>query len=194
MEGSEYDIFSRLEREMSRDLSQWRHDILSRFDVYCRIAFEAEEAKTDEPLNLIDPAVSQAIKSHLTDYLVAEWNSIDAAPKPNDFLSITGESFWHTYDSSDEGLMTYKLPKGHKIQGTLTRWDILPYIDEAGLELGAHRKLELIHKYFRPFGIHLMLDNPTITDEHGDLMSIYPERVYLPIPYERAKLELFGNP
>lgn len=121
MEGSESDIFSRLEREMSRDLSQWRHNILGRFDICCRIAFETEEAKTDEPLNLIDPVVSQAIKSHLTDYLIAEWNSIDTAPKPNDYLSVTGESFWHTYDSSDEGLMIYKLPKGHKIQGTLTR-------------------------------------------------------------------------
>lgn len=69
----------------------------------------------------------------------------------------------------------------------------MPYIDEAGLEFGAHRKLELLHKYFRPFGIHLILDNPTITDEHGGLMSIYPERVYLPIHYERAKLELYGN-
>lgn len=193
MEGNEFDIFSRLEHEIGRDLSIWRHAILERYEVCYRVALEIEESKTNEPLDLNDPTASQAIRSRILDFLVSEWSDLEASPQPGDFISVTGESFWHAFDDDGE-LMTFKLLAGHKVQGTLAFWDILPYIDEAGLGFDAHRSPELIAKYLRPFGVHLVLDSPTITDEHGAPIPISPERVYLPIHYEQAELSLYKNP
>ena len=57
MEGNEFDIFSRLEHEIGRDLSSWRRDILGKYEVCYRVALEIEESKINEPLNTTDPTV-----------------------------------------------------------------------------------------------------------------------------------------
>ena len=191
---NEYDIFSRLDREIGHDLATWRHDILARFEACCRAAFEIEEAKTNEPLNLTDPTVYQAIKSHVIDFLITDWIDHEASPRPGDLISATGKSYWYTQDGNDGVLTALRLPAGHKVQGTLTHWDILPYIDEEGLEADAHKHPELIYKFFRPFGVHFILDNPTLTNEAGTLLPIHPERVYLPIHYEQSELRVYGSP
>lgn len=178
---------------MGRDLSFWRRDIISRFEVCCRVAFEIEEAKTDEPLDLTDPTVAQAIRRHVIDFLLADWMSLDDSPNESDFISATGESFWHTLDDTNGDLKTFKLETGHKIEGTLAHWNILPYIDEAGLDDDAHRHPELITKHLRHFGLHLVLDHPLLTDEQGAPVPIIPERIYLPIHYERAQLKRYSH-
>ncbi|MNH50331.1 hypothetical protein D3C73_19450 [compost metagenome] len=193
MEGNEYDIFSELEHEIGRDLSQWRRDIIASFERSCLAAYEIEEAKTD-PLNLTDPAVRESVRKQIIDFLIAEWIDAKESPRPGDFISVAGESYWHTLDSSNGDLETFRLPIGYKIQGSLLHWDVLPYIDEAGLEAHAHRDPELVYKHTHPFGLHLILADPTITNEHGNLMPIYPEQVYLPMHYERATLRLYTNP
>ena len=193
MEGNEYDIFSQLEREIGRDLSQWRRKIIATFEEYCLAAYKIEESKA-EPLDLTNPAARESIKRHIIDFLIAEWIDSKDSPHPGDFISVTGESYWHTLDSSNGGMETFRLPIGYKIQGPLLHWDVLPYIDEAGLAAGAHRDPELTYRHTHPFGLHLVLDNPTITNEEGNLMPIYPEHIYLPIHYARAELRRYANP
>lgn len=193
MEGNEYDIFSELEREIGRDLSQWRRSIIASFEKCCLASYKIEEAKA-EPLDLTDPAVRESIKSHTIDFLIAKWIDSKESPHPGDFISVTGESYWHTLDSDNGEMTTFRLPIGYKIQGSLLHPDVLPYIDEAGLAVGAHRDPELALRHTHPFGLHLVLSNPTITNEEGNLLPIYPEHVYLPIHYARAELRLYKNP
>ena len=190
MRGNEYDIFSELEREMGRDLTQWRHDIIAVFEQCCLAALEIEEARSD-PLDLTDPAVREAVKRHTTDFLVAGWLDLKDSPRPGDIIAATGETYWHTLDTGDGEMTTFRLPIGYKIEGPLMRWDILPYIDEAGLEARVHRNLELIGRHTHPFGLHLILDHPTITDERGGLLPIHAEQIYVPIHYERTALKAY---
>jgi hypothetical protein len=193
MEPNEYDIFSQLEHEMGRDLTQWRRDIIARFETCCLAAFEIEEAKAD-PLDLTDPVVRESIKKHTIDFLIAEWIDHKDSPRPGDLISVTGESYWHTLDGSSGEMTTFRLPIDYKIEGPLLHWDILPYIDEHGLEARVHSNAELAYRHTHPFGLHLILDNPTITNDVGTLLPIHPEQVYLPIHYERAELKVYSDP
>jgi hypothetical protein len=193
MEGNEYDIFSELEHEMGRDLTQWRRHIIACFERCCLAAFEIEEVKAD-PLDLTDPMVRESIKRHTIDFLISDWIDAKDSPRPGDFISVTGESYWHTIDDANREMTTFRLPMGYKIEGPLLHWDIFPYIDEAGLEEHVHRDSELAYRYTHPFGLHLILDHPTITNDVGTLLPIHPERVYLPIHYERAQLKVYSDP
>lgn len=193
MEENEYDIFSQLEHEIGRDLSQWRRGIIASFEKCCLAACKIEETKAGS-LDLGDPSVRESIKRHTIDFLINDWIDSKESPHSGDFISVTGGSYWHTLDSSNGEMETFRLPIGYKIQGPLLHWDILPYIDEAGLGAGAHRDPALTYKHTHPFGLHLVLDNPTITNEEGNLMPIYPEYIYLPIHYARAELRLYKNP
>lgn len=189
---NEFDIFSRLEHEMGRDLTRWRRDIVASFERCCLAAMKMEEAKSD-PLDLTDPAVRESIKRRTIDFLITEWLDHKDSPHPGDIISVTGESYWHTLDSSNGEMTTFRLPIDYKIEGPLMHWDILPYIDEAGLEGNVHRNSELTYRYTHDFGLHLILDHPTITNDVGTLLQIYPEQVYLPIHYERAQLKLYSD-
>lgn len=191
MEPHEHDIFSRLEREISHDLSQWRRSIVASFETCCLTAYDIEESKSNEPLNLTDPSIRQAIRSRTIDFLMTDWMEFDDTPRKGDFVSLSGESFWHTLDDTNGDLKVFKLPANHKIHGNMMSWDILPYLDEAGLDEDAHKHPDLTSRYVRPFGIHLVLDSPTITDQQGVPAFIAPDRIYLPIHYERANLKLY---
>ena len=192
MEGNEYDIFSQLEREMGRDLTQWRRHIVARFEKCCLAAYEIEEAKSD-PLDLTDPVVYESIKRHTIDFLIADWIEDKESPHPGDFISVTGESYWHLRDENNGEMTTRRLPIGYKIEGSLMHWDVLPYIDQVGLQLQAHRNPELAYQHTHHFGLHLILDNPTITTDTGRLLEIHPEQIYLPIHYEQATLKSYTD-
>jgi hypothetical protein len=194
MKENEYDIFSQLEHEMGRDLTQWRRHIVASFERCCLAAFETEEAKTDDALDLTDPSVRESVKWHTVELLIAEWINIKDSPHPGDFISATGESYWHTMDTSSGELTTFRLPIGYKIEGSLQHWDILPYIDEAGLEERVHRDPELAYQHTHPFGLHLILDDPTITTDAGRLLPIHPDKIYLPIHYARTELKIYSEP
>jgi hypothetical protein len=191
MERNEHDIFSQLEHEMGRDLSQWRRHIVARFEKSCQAAYEIEEAKIDDALNLTDPAVRASIKRHTIDFLIADWIEDKDSPRPGDFISVTGESYWHTMDTASGEMTPFRLPIGYKIEGPLLHWDILPYIDEAGLEARVHKDPELAYRHTHPFGLHLILDDPTITTDTGRLLQIYPDQIYLPIHYARTELKVY---
>lgn len=190
MEGNEYDIFFELEREIGRDLSQWRRSIVTSFEKCCLAAYQIEESKAG-PLNLTDPAVRESIKKHIIDFLINDWIDSKESPHPGDFISATGGSYWHTSDNETGEMTIFRLPIGYKIEGPLRHWDIKPYIDEAGLEVGAHRNPELASKHTHPFGLHLILDHPTIISDAGTILPISPEQVYLPIHYSRTTLKSF---
>jgi hypothetical protein len=190
MEGNEYDIFSELEREIGRDLSQWRRSIVASFEKCCLAAYEIEEAKTD-PLNLTDPVVRESIKRHTIDFLIADWIDDKDSPHPGDFISVTGETYWHIRDEDSGEMTTRRLPIGYKIEGSLMHWDVLPYIDEAGLEMHVHHDPELAYRHTHHFGLHLILDHPTIISDAGTILPISPEQVYLPIHYSRTTLKSF---
>ena len=192
MKENEYDIFSQLEHEMGRDLSQWRRHIVASFEKCCLAALEIEEAKAGDALDLTDPATRESIKRHTIDFLIADWIDTKDSPHPGDFISATGESYWHTMDSSNGEMTTFRLPIGYKIQGPLQHWDILPYIDEAGLEARVHKNPEQASQHTHPFGLHLILDDPTITTDAGRLLQIYPEQIYLPIHYARTELKVYA--
>lgn len=175
---------------MGRDLTRWRREIIASFEKCCLAAMKTEEAKTGS-LDLTDPIVRESIKKHTIDFLIAEWLDHKDSPHPGDFISVAGETYWHTLDSDENEMTTFRLPIGYKIEGPLLHWDILPYIDEAGLEENIHRSSELAYRYTHPFGLHLILDHPTITNDVGTLLPIYPEQIYLPLHYERASLKCY---
>lgn len=190
MEGNEYDIFFELEREIGRDLSQWRRSIVASFEKCCLAAYQIEEAKA-EPLDLTDPAVRESIKKHIIDFLINDWIESKESPHPGDFISVTGGSYWHTLDNETGEMATFRLPIGYKIEGPLRHWDIKPYVDEAGLEVSAHRNPELALRHTHPFGLHLILDHPTIINDAGTILPISPKQAYLPIHYSRTTLKSF---
>lgn len=190
MEGNEYDIFFELEREIGRDLSQWRRSIIASFEKCCLAAYQIEESR-GEPLDLTDPAVRESIKKHIIDFLINDWIESKESPHPGDFISATGGSYWHTSDNETGEMTIFRLPIGYKIEGPLRHWDIKPYIDESGLEVGAHRNPELASRHTHPFGLHLILDHPTIISDAGTILPISPEQVYLPIHYSRTTLKSF---
>lgn len=193
MEGNEYDIFSELEHEIGRDLSQWRCSIIASFEKCCLAAYEIEEAKGD-PLDLTDPVVRESIKRHTIDFLIAEWIANKDSPHPGDFISVTGGSYWHVRDEDSGEMTVRRLPIGYKIGGSLMHWDVLPYIDEAGLEGNVHHDPELAYRHTHHFGLHLILDHPTITSDAGNLLPIHREQIYLPIHYARTELRCYTNP
>lgn len=194
MEQNERDIFSRLEHEIGRDLSQWRRDIVASFEKCCLIAFEIEESKPPgSPLDINDPTVYQAIRNRVINLLAGVWIDDKNSPRPGDPIAVTGESYWLTLDSEAGEMTNFRLPIGYKIEGPLLHWDIKPYIDEAGLQERVHRNLELAYKHTHPFGLHLILDHPTICDEQGDILPIQPDQVYLPLHYARAQLKLYAQ-
>lgn len=189
---NEFDIFSRLEHEMGCDLTRWRRDIVGSFEKCCLAAMKMEEAKA-ESLDLTNAVVRESIKTHTINFLIAAWLDHEDSPHPGDFISVTGESYWHTLDSSNGEMTTFRLPMEYKIEGPLLHWDILPYIDEAGLEEHVHRNAELAYRYTHPFGLHLILDHPTITNDVGTILPVSPEQVYLPIHYERTQLKRYSE-
>lgn len=193
MKEDEHDIFSQLDHEIGRDLSDWRRDIIASFEKCCLVAYDIEEAKTDEPLNLTDPTVRQAIRSHVIDFLAADWVDSEASPHQGDFISVTGESYWHTQGSENDVPTLRKLPSGYKLQGVMAYWDIQPYIDQEGLEVDAHTSPQLIFQHLRPFGIQLVLDNPSVMNGAGVLLPVHHERAYIPLHYEQARLKVYST-
>lgn len=191
MKEDEYDIFSKLDNEIGRDLSGWRSDIIACFEKCCTVAYDIEEVRTGAPLNLTDPSVRQAVRSHIIDFLTADWTDLEASPHPGDFISVTGESYWHTQGSDNDVPVLHKLPAGHKLQGTVAHWDIRPYVDQEGLELDVHTNPELISGHIGLFGVHLILDNPTLTDDAGALLPVRYSQAYVPIHYKQAKLKTY---
>lgn len=193
MESNEYDIFSELEHEIGRDLTQWRRHIVARFEKCCLAALEMEEAKINDAFDLTDPAVSEPIKNHIIDFLIAEWLDAKDSPRPGDFISVTGESYWYAPEEKGGEMRPFRLPIGYKIEGALQHWDVLPYIDEAGLETRVHRTPDLTYRHTHPFGLHLILDHPTITTDAGSLLPNRLEQIYLPIHYRRATLRTHSD-
>ena len=192
MEGNEYDIFSELEHEMGRDLSQWRRDIVSSFEKCCRIAHDIEESRAGDAFDTTDPTIYGAIKRHTIDFHIADWLDRKESPHPGDIIAVTGESYWYTLDEANNTMTPFRLPIGYKIEGPLVHWDIQPYIDEAGLALGAYLDEKLASQHTHPFGLHLILDHPTFTSDAGSLLEIDADQVYVPMHYERADLKLFS--
>jgi hypothetical protein len=192
MKEDKYDIFSQLDREIGRDLSGWRRDIIANFEKCLLAAYEIEEGKTDEPLNLTDPTVRQAIRSHAIDLFKDDWMESEASPQKGDFISVTGESYWHTQGNENDVPTLRKLPAEYKLQGAVAYWDIQPYVDQEGLELDAHTNPQLIFRYLRPFGVQLVIDHPTLTNEAGTSLPVHHERAYLPIHYEQTELRTYG--
>lgn len=193
MEGNEYDIFSHLEQEMGRDLSEWRSRIVTRFEQCRRAALEIEIAKAGAALDLNNSTVIDRVKNRILEFIIAEWIDEKESPGPGDLIAVTGESYWRMHDEESEQLVIRRLPIGHKIEGALLHLDILPYIDEAGLVVLAHSDPELEAQHTHHFGLHLVLHDPTIVNEVGTLLPIHPEQVYVPIHYERAKLRAYAS-
>ena len=79
------------------------------------------------------------------------------------------------------------------MEGPLIRWDVAPYLDEAGLDLGAHLNDELTCKHTRSFGVHLILEHPIITSDAGTLLQVDTDQAYVPIHYARSGLKLYSN-
>lgn len=192
MEGKEYDIFSELEHELGRDLSQWRRHIVASFEKCCQAAIEMERAKSD-PLNLDDPVVYATIKHRTISFLIADWIEDKESPRPRDLISVTGSSYWYTLDETTGNMSPFRLPIGYKMEGPLIRWDVAPYIDEAGLDLDAHLNDELTYRHTRSFGVHLILEHPIITSDAGTLLQVDTDRAYVPIHYARTGLKLYSN-
>lgn len=192
MKGNEFDIFSELEHEIGRDLTQWRRRIVASFEKCCRAAMEIEEARVD-PVDISDAAVYDSIKRHTIDFLIADWIEDKDSPHPTDVISVSGESLWYAEDDTTEGMKPFRLPAGYKIEGSLQHFDVMPYIDQAGLEARVHRDPELAYRHTHPFGLHLILNHPTITNDVGTVLPIRPEYIYLPIHYEQAKLRAYSD-
>ena len=192
MDSSEHELFSRLEHELGRDLSAWRRDIVHRFESCFVAAYDIEASTRGGVLDVNDLTVRQAIRSRLIDLLAADWLRLADSPSHGDFISVTGETFWHT-PSLDDAPLVSKLPAGHKIQGEMAHWDIAPYVDEAGLEGDTYRQPEHIFSHLRLFGVHLVLDHPTFTNELGIPLPLKSDRITVPIHYERARLIRYPN-
>lgn len=191
MERNEQDIFFDLEHEMGRDLTQWRRDITASFERCCRIAIEMEELRADDALEPADTATQESIKRHTIDFLIADWIDHKDSPHPRDFISVTGETYWYADDEETGEPVPYRLPMGHKLEGTLMRFEIRPYITEAGLEKRVHRNASKVYQYTHPYGLHLILEHATVVNDAGNVLPIYPDTVYLPIHYERAALRVY---
>lgn len=193
MNSSERDIFSRLEHEMSRDLTQWRRDITASFESYCQIAIEMEEVRAGDAPNIGDTTVVNTIKRHTIDFLIADWTEHPDSPHRGDYVSATGESYWYAFDEENDRLRPYRLPMGYKIEGPFVDWRIEPYITEAGLEKRVRRNTKEEHQYTHPFGLHLILQHPAVISDAGIVLPIHPERIYLPLHYERTTLRVYPS-
>lgn len=193
MEGNEYDIFSELEHEMGRDLTQWRRRIVASFEKSCLAAMEIEEANADA-VDTSNPAVYQSIKNHTISFLTPDWIEDKDSPRPGDHIEATGESYCYANYTSDGKTMPFRLPIGYRLHGTLRYLDVSPYINEAGLELRVHTDPELAYRYTHPFGLHLVLALPTITTDAGRLLPRRPEQIYLPLHYARTGLKVYPDP
>lgn len=190
MTASEHDMFSRYEREIGRDLSAWRHDIIGRFERHCVEVLDAEEARLGE-LDLDDPTVVGHIRSQVSEYIGARWDDIEGAPHEGDILSVTGECFWYALNTDRGALDVHMLAAGYTLQGKLAGRSVLPYVNQFGLVAGAERNRRIMQRYLNPFGLHLVLDAPTFRNHYGAQLAVSPERVFLPIHYDKAVLKLY---
>lgn len=185
-------MFSRLERDMVHDLSAWRHEVIDLFYSSYETALQIELERSNGKSLLSDPASIQAIKFNLMSFIAQEWDDLEDVPQPGEYMQIGGPVWWYDANDTGDSPTPHLLLDERHIYGNYVDWKILPYIDDKP----PHPQQEsypVLNAQTYPFGIHLVIEDPTFTDKNNNVIEIYRDEICVPVHYDRARFVVYGN-
>ena len=192
-EPREGDVFSRLERDMVHDLSAWRHEVVELFNTTYEAALEVQQSKSSGRSPLVNPASVQEMHLNVTYGLAEEWDELEDAPQPGEYMQIGGPVSWYDARGDEKVSPTmHLLLEGRHIYGNYVDWKILPNYEEM-VRLSLEGSQSAPPSQARAFGLYLVIEDPTFTDQANNVLQIYKDEIYVPVHYERSRFVIYGN-
>lgn len=192
MDFSEEQLFAQFEREVSTDLGLWRKTLMDFYqEVLLGIYRTAPEA-TGKELDVTNSEDVRTIGGVLREVMLNNWQLIDDAPTQGDLVSVAGKTIFQIFDRETKSFDTEMIFEDGVVHGVVEGIDVQPYVDEVFLLSSPEEmdKLDLA-RFVRPFGLHLVLQNATITGrEDSDFIG---SRLYIPLQYSGPKLSAYAN-
>lgn len=190
MDFSEEQLFAQFEREVSTDLGLWRKTLMDFYqEVLLGIYRTAPEA-TGKELDVTNSEDVRTIGGVLREVMLNNWQLIDDAPTQGDLVSVAGKTIFQIFDRETKSFDTEMIFEDGVVHGVVEGIDVQPYVDEVFLLSSAEEIEQLdLAQYVRPFGLHLVLQNATITGrEDSDFIG---SRLYIPLQYSGPKLSAY---
>lgn len=190
MDFSEEQLFAQFEREVSTDLGLWRKTLMDFYQEVLLGIYRAAPEATGKELDVTDSEDVRTIGGVLREVMLNNWQLIDNAPTQGDLVSVTGKTIVQIFDRETKSFDTEMLFEDGVVHGVVEGIDVQPYVDEVFL-LSSVEEIEQLDlaQYVRPFGLHLVLQNATISGEaESDLTG---SRLYIPLQYSGSKLSAY---
>lgn len=190
MDFSEEQLFAQFEREVSTDLGLWRKTLMDFYQEVLLGIYRAAPEATGKELDVTDSEDVRTIGGVLREVMLNNWQLIDNAPTQGDLVSVAGKTIFQIFDRETKSFDTEMIFEDGVVHGVVEGIDVQPYVDEVFLLSSAEEIEQLdLAQYVRPFGLHLVLQNATITGrEDSDFIG---SRLYIPLQYSGPKLSAY---
>lgn len=181
-------VIGRYERELFRNLDDWRTAVVGIFGLELN-----DNLKTLDFMSIGQhhPAIQQALRARLHDYMATEWHSIDDAPKRGDMVIAEGTAFWYRHDAGTDGCTPDIMIDTDQLIGTITDCTVGAYIDASCLDPNAH--VRSYSDYEHSLGLQLVLSEASVVHTDRTVERIDADMVLLPLHYDTLHLMAFAS-